>query len=94
MQKISDNDEGAKSMTEWVNSQPDITEADFELQIESQDQMSIKYEGFPHWFKNQKRLYKYFEKKNPEEYAKKIEYFKKMKQWANDNGYLKKRSND
>ena len=94
MQKISDNDEGAKSMTEWVNSQPDITEADFELHIESQDQMSIKYEGFPHWFKNQKRLYKYFEKKNPEEYAKKIEYFKKMKQWAKDNGYLKKRSND
>jgi hypothetical protein len=34
MQSISDNDETAISLAEWVNSQPDISEEDFKKQIE------------------------------------------------------------
>jgi hypothetical protein len=34
LQEISDNDEGAKSYVEWVNSHPDISEDDFKEQLE------------------------------------------------------------
>jgi len=37
MQTISDNDETAILLAEWVNSQPDITEGDFKKQIEDFD---------------------------------------------------------
>ena len=89
LQKISDSDEGAISMAEWVNGWPDITEADFLLQIEKQDERSIEWEGYDHWLKNQRKLYGYLKKQKPEEYREKLDYFKKMKQWAREKGFLK-----
>ncbi len=89
IQVISDNDPDATTMTKWVNEQPDITEAEFLAQIEKEDKRSIEMEGFEHWLKNQKKLYKHFEKQNPEEYKKKIEYFKKLRLWAKENSYFK-----
>jgi len=70
LQEISDNDPEAQSIAEWVNSQSNITEEEFALQIEKNDKSSIKWEGFEHWFKNQKKLSKYFEKKQPEVFKK------------------------
>ncbi|MBI5005164.1 MAG: hypothetical protein HZC03_00975 [Candidatus Lloydbacteria bacterium] len=89
LQKISDNDEDALSMATWVNEQPDITEADFVLQIEKQDQQSIEWEGYDHWLKNQRKLYGSLKKQRPEEYQQKLDYFKKMRQWAKKGGFLK-----
>ena len=39
--------------------------------------------------KNQKKLYTYLEKQNPNEYKEKLEYFKKIKKWAKEHKYLK-----
>lgn len=89
LQKISDNDPGAMAMTKWVNEQPDITKAEFLAQIEKEDKTSIEMGGFEHWFKNQKKLYKYFKKNKPDEYREKLEYFKKLRSWAKKNGHLK-----
>lgn len=43
MQEISDNDEGAKSLAEWVNSHPDISEEDFKKQIEEFNEFMEKH---------------------------------------------------
>jgi hypothetical protein len=72
-----------------VNGQPDITEADFEMQIESQDKTTIEWEGYEHWLKNQKKMYAYDRKNNPTEYEKKLVYFEKMRDWAKENNFLK-----
>jgi len=89
LQEISDNDSDAMAMTKWVNGRPDITEAEFLAQIEKGDKSSIEMEGFEHWLKNQKKLYKYFEKNKPGEYKEKLEYFEKLKLWAKENDHLK-----
>jgi len=89
LQKISDNDPSAVSMAAWVNDQPDITKADFELQIENQDKQSIEWEGYDHWLKNQKRLYSYLRKKSFTEYKEKLSYLKRMRVWAKKNNFLK-----
>jgi len=89
LQKISDSDPDAIAMTKWVSEQPDITEAEFLAQIEKGDKSSIEMEGFEHWLKNQKKLYKYFEKNKPNEYKEKLEYFKRLRSWAKENNYLK-----
>ena len=67
----------------------DITESEFLAQIEKGDKSSIEMEGFEHWVKNQKKLYKYFEKNKPNEYKVKLEYFQRLRLWAKENNYLK-----
>lgn len=89
LQQISDSDEGAISMAEWVNGWPDITEAEFVQQIEKQDEQSIEWEGYDHWLKNQRKLYGHLKKQKPDEYQQKLGYFKKMRKWAKENGFLK-----
>lgn len=88
LQEISDNDPEVKSVAEWVNEKPDITEGEFLAQIEAQDKHWIEMQGFTHWLKNEKKMYKYLQKKAPSEYAQKLEYFKKMRKWAKDSGFL------
>jgi len=43
LQEISDNDEGARSLAEWVNSQPDITEEKFKKQVADFDKFIDKH---------------------------------------------------
>jgi hypothetical protein len=59
--------------------------------MEKQDKTWIEMQGFESWFKNEKRLYRNVLKKNPEEYKKKLEYFKKLRQWAKKENLLKER---
>jgi hypothetical protein len=92
LQKISDNDPHVIAMTEWVNSQPDITPDEFTEQVEKQDKNSIEMEGYDQWIKNNRKFYKFLKKSKPEEYAKQLKYFKKLRLWAKENNYLKQRN--
>ena len=89
LQEISNNDPEAKSLAEWINKKPDITELEFRAQIEAQDKQWIEMQGFDHWLKNEKKMYKHLQEINPEEYKQKLDYFKKMRIWAKEEGYLK-----
>lgn len=89
LQKISDSDPDAIAIAKWVNDNPDITETEFLLQIETDDKNSIKRVGYQHWIKQQRKLYKHLRIKNPDEYKEKLEYFKKLRLWAKKNNYLR-----
>ena len=93
LQEISDNDPDAVAMKEWVNERPDVTEEDFLGQLEDEDKHWIEMQGFESWLKNQKKLYRHFEKSNPDEYKKKLDYFKEMRVWAKENSLLKSGKN-
>ncbi len=43
LQEISDNDEGAKSLRDWVNSFPDISEEEFKKQVDEFDEFLEKH---------------------------------------------------
>jgi hypothetical protein len=94
LQDISNHDPNAVSMAAWVNGKPDITPEEFAAQIEKQDQQSIQMEGFEHWLKNQKKLYRHFEKQNPNLWKKQIEHWKKMRAWAKENRCITKPAKD
>lgn len=89
LQKISDNDPDAITMTKWVNDQSDLTEEEFLSQIETDDKNTIKREGYAHWVKQQRKLYNHLKTKSPGEYQDKLKYFKKLRVWAKKMDYLK-----
>lgn len=43
LQEISDNDEGAKSLANWVNSHPDISEDEYKKQVEDFDEFMKRH---------------------------------------------------
>ena len=44
LQKISDQDENAKTLSQWVNSHPDITDEEYKKQIEDLKKIAKDYE--------------------------------------------------
>ncbi len=91
LQEISDNDPGAKSLAEWVNAQPDVTEEQLNEQFERQDRQMIAMQGYEHWIENEKRLYADLEKASPAAYAEKLRHFESLRKWAEENGFMKSR---
>lgn len=89
LQEISDKDPDTNIKVNWINKQPDITNAEFSAQLEKEDKNDIEREGFERWLKQQKKIYGYFRKNKPKEYKEKLDHFKKMRLWAKENGYLK-----
>jgi len=93
LQDISDNDPSAVSMAAWVSGQPDLTPEQFEEQVEKEDQRSIAMEGFEHWFKNQKKLYR-TQRSDADVWRHQLARWKKMRSWARDNECLTKGTKD
>lgn len=89
LQEISDNDPGARSLAEWVNAQPDITEEQFAEQFECQDKQMIEMQGYEHWIENEKRMYVDLAKSAPAAYAEKLRHFESLKSWAEANGFMR-----
>lgn len=88
MQAISDNDPKALSLAKWVNEQPDITDDQFREQIKSFDKQLIEMEGYNFWLSNEENLYKTTKTKRPKEYKQKLQYWKEMRNWAVEKGFL------
>jgi hypothetical protein len=91
LQEISDNDPGARSLAEWVNAQPDITEEQLNEQFERQDRQMIEMQGYEQWIENEKRLYVDLERTSPAAHAEKLRHFESLRKWAEDNGFMKLR---
>jgi hypothetical protein len=89
LQDISDNDPGAKSLAEWVNAQPDITEEELDEQFELQEKHMIEMQGYEHWIENEKRMYARLEKSAPAAYAERLRHFESLRKWAEANGFLR-----
>lgn len=89
LQAISDNDSVAKSLAEWVNAKPDLTEAEWQAQVESQDQQEIEAWGFERWLENGKGTSEFLREAAPNEYAKRLAYVESMRAWARTHGFLK-----
>lgn len=89
LQEISDSDPTAKSLAEWVNAQPDVTEDELNEQFERQDQLMIEMQGYEHWIENEKLLYSDLESKRPAAYAEKLKHFESLRKWAEENGFMK-----
>lgn len=89
LQAISDGDTDAASRAKWVNEKPDLTQEQWQAQMESQDQGEIKASGFRRWLHNERASHKSLKKVSPEAYAKRIEYVERMRAWAKEHGLLK-----
>ncbi len=89
LQEISDSDPTAKSLAEWVNAHPDVTEDELNEQFERQDRLMIEMQGYEHWIENEKRLYADLENKAPSAYAEKLRHFESLRKWAEENGFMK-----
>lgn len=89
LQQISDNDPEARSMAMWVNEMPDITEAEFQEQIDASDHREIEAWRFEQWLKNQEQLAQATKDKMPEAYEKMLAHIERMRLWAAERGFLK-----
>jgi len=93
LQEISNKDPDAIEAVKWVNNLPDLTESEFSEQIERQDKNMIQMQGYEQWIKNERKFYKEIKKNKPEEYEEKKQYFKKLRLWAKENGFLLSKAN-
>lgn len=87
LQAISDEDPQAKKIAAWVEEMPDITDEEFQEQIEEQDKYWIESWGFEQWLKQERETY---EDVNISAHANKEneEYCEKMRKWAIANNFL------
>lgn len=83
LQEISDCDQDAVSMAKWVNDRPDLTEDEWEEQIEEQGRRYIEDNGFLSW-------HRLFDQPLPgrteEGLAKHKAMSDRLAQWAQENG--------
>lgn len=93
LQEISDKDPDAMEAVKWIKNLPDITESEFSEQIERQDKSMIQMQGYEQWIKNERKFYKEIKKRKPQEYEEKKTYFKKLREWAKENGCLSDKVN-
>ncbi len=91
LQEISDNDPEAQDLAAWVNEKPDLTGEDWRAQIETEDKREIEASGFEHWLKEQKQIVKQLRQTDPAATARRLHYFKAMREWAKEKGHLKGR---
>lgn len=93
LQEISNKDPEAIVMTKWVNDQPDITQEEFERQLQKEDEDWIQRQGYKDWLKNHRFLHSRLKDTNPNEYEQRLAYNKKLKKWAKENNFLERGAN-
>lgn len=89
LQKISDADQDAIALAEWVQRFPDITEEEFEQQALDFERQNIRHYagGFPKWLEYQKQILDMYDQKNlPEAKAKQEKQIAMLTQWAKEEG--------
>ena len=94
LQKISDDDEEAKYLTEDINNRPDITREEFDKQIIESNKELIKGQGWDSWYNSEMLIIKSIENNdtvpNKKEEIDVIEKrINKLRKWAKDNNLLK-----
>jgi hypothetical protein len=93
LQDLSDQDPEVISLLEWINERPDITQEELMEQLQKEDEDWIERQGYRDWLKNHRFLSSRLKKTNPDEYRKRLEYNKKLRQWAKKNNFLESGTN-
>ena len=88
LQDMSDNDEKAVAMAEWVNKRPDITEEDLTRQFEESDKQEIQHFGYNNWLKNERHILKLAKQDKSKEYHWQLKRIDRMTKWAKENGFF------
>ena len=91
LQEISDNDPDAVGMAEWVNNQPDITEAEILKQIEEEQKYMLEMQGYEEWERRQNIWLNGLKDRKSSEYNAELEIINKVKEWARKNNMINKK---
>ena len=94
LQRISDADPDARSISQAINDMPDFPVDEIRAQEEEQEKLFIQsyQSGYRGWIRDWKKGAKTEKKVSPSEYKIRRQRWKSLKKWAKENGCYNKRS--